>query len=736
MSRPAGTTLPFRDGAEVEDFTRTIAGAFVRSEDGGRVSNVCLPSDFSAVHVSGLPQDSSPKSIHAFLAQHGFRTAEKYIWVMREGGVVSAKVQSEDPAFSKKLGTLVQTGLLWGTSRIQATPVAARMPSGHTSGRVDCKKVHVSWHKAVRTAWLNFGNGDVASRVSRKFATGIYKILGQKVTAGTPSQSSGVRRSYNPINWTVTLTDVPVSTSTSEITRAIFSKTDKPRHIELGAPSYSIDEEQASAVVRSLLTKIGPVEYWETTLESTAKRIKATARFLDEMGARDAVSQLNGTMLPFHKNGKLTVQMVYSAKFKVRSDIYTAVASRAGAHVDQWKAKHVSFRSYPGYRMLKVEGESATEVASAKAMLDGIVGGVVVKNGQGSLWDDSLKRNGQLWQAIKHRQRELGVVIVRDRIKQELRLFGTKVACDKAQRHLASLFCMETSSAHVIELDSTKFRWACRGGFETISGRLGTEKAALYVVPSPRIVITGSLEDFDIALALVNGQEVAGETESKSTLGGAILEDCSICWTETDTPVRIACGHAYCPDCFENSCASLPGTGADFVLLCHGDQGKCLQEIGLQDLHKHLSSPVLEAFLEQSFLSLFRRTPNKLRFCPTPDCGYVYRVTESARTHTCSNCLQPTCSACYEPHVDMTCAEYKDIRSGGYAAFEKLKKEAGFKDCPKCKTPIEKTEGCNHITCMGCKTHMCWVCMMTFPEGRLVYEHMGQMHGGHVEWDG
>ena len=72
--------------------------------------------------------------------------------------------------------------------------------------------------------------------------------------------------------------------------------------------------------------------------------------------------------------------------------------------------------------------------------------------------------------------------------------------------------------------------------------------------------------------------------------------------------------------------------------------------------------------------------------------------------------------------------------SGGYAAFEKLKKEAGIKDCPECKTPLEKISGCNHITCVGCKAHMCWVCMMTFASGALVYDHMDKMHGGHVEW--
>ncbi|KAM0433866.1 hypothetical protein ACHAPT_003809 [Fusarium lateritium] len=723
-----------QDQGEIEDFCRTIAGAFVRFEDGGRVSNICLPSDFSAVHLNGLPKGTSAQTIKTLLTRLGFDIPEKNIWIMSQDGILGANVRAEDPTFSKKLCALMPSGLTLGTSRVQATPVAARMPSRQTIGRLDCKKVHVSWHKSIRTVILKFGQKDIADRVHRKFATGAYKILGSKVRPETPSKNPvAMFRSHSPIPWLMRVNDVPGSAGQSEISKAISLHADKPREIVLLVPGYSIDDEQASAMVRSLLTRVGPIEYWETTLESTAKRVKATARFLDEKGARDAVSQLNGSALPFHKPGKLTIQMVYSVKFKVRSDIYNAIVSRVNNHAGAWKEKYVYFRAYPVSRTLKIEGESDTEVASAKSVLEGILSGVVAKDGQASLWDPSLKRNGHLWRLIKQRQQDLGVVVVRDKAKQVLRLFGTEKACKEAQMQLASLFRKEASSDHVIELDQEKRRWAMNGGFKTILGKLGAGNASLDIV-SAKIVITGSLEDYDLALALANGGGLSKKPVELRDSGNFDTEDCSICWTEADSPVRVKCGHVYCQDCFENSCAALSTAGVESVFLCHGDQGKCNQAISLEDLHTHLSSVVFEDVLERSFISFVRRTPNKLRFCPTPDCGYIYRATESAGTHTCSNCLQLTCSSCHEPHVEMTCAEYRDIKSGGYAAFEKLKKEAGIKDCPKCKTPLQKGEGCNHVTCVGCKTHMCWVCMKTFPTGNLVYGHMGKMHGSHVDW--
>ncbi|KAJ4318652.1 hypothetical protein N0V84_006740 [Fusarium piperis] len=722
------------DRDEAEDFCRTIAGAFIRFEDGGRVSTISLPSDFSAVHLSGLSKGTSSRTVKLLLEKLGFDVPEKNIWIMSQGRVLGANIRAEDPDFSKKLCDLMSAGFTWETSRIQATPVAARMPSRQTIGRLDCKKVHISWHKSVRDVSLKYGQQDIAERVYRKFTAGTYTVLGTKVKAQAPYKNpTAIFRSRSPVSWMMRITDVPGSADKSDISQAISAHADKPREISLFDPTYSVDDERASAMVRSLLTRIGPIEYWETTLESTAKRVKATARFLDEKGARDAVSQLNGTALPFHEPGKLTVQMVYSVKFKVRSDIYAAILPRVSSHASAWKEKHVYFRAYPTSTTFKLEGESDTEVASAKSVLEGILSGVVAKDGQASLWDPSLKRNGHLWRLIKQQQQDLGVLVVRDKAKQVLRLFGSEKACNKAQGQLASLFRKEASLDHVIELDSEKRLWALKGGFQAIMDKLGAERARLDIVSS-KMVIKGSLEDYDLALALANGQNLAGQTKTRRDSDRIGAEDCSVCWTEADSPVRVKCGHVYCQDCFENSCAALSTPGTDPVLLCHGDQGKCNKAISLDDLHAHLSSIAFEDLLERSFMSAVQSAPNKLRFCPTPDCGYIYRATKSAGTHTCSNCLQRTCSSCHEPHVEMTCAEYKDIKSGGYAAFEKLKKEVGIKDCPKCETPLEKISGCNHVTCAGCKAHMCWVCMMTFPSGELVYDHMGKMHGSHVDW--
>ncbi|KAL6880978.1 hypothetical protein J3F83DRAFT_720524 [Trichoderma novae-zelandiae] len=735
------------DEPKKDDFTRTIGGAFVQFEAGAHVSKIRLPSDFSAVRISGLPQGTSEQSVRDMLAERGFDISVDDVYMLHMDGSCGASIRSDDPSFAKRLCAMFHSGDAWEGIKLYATPIAAAMPSGHNARRVDCKKVHISWHKAVRNAWLNFGSEDVAQRVRDLFSKGTYRILDQKVTTGAATEARPAFHSYswspsrNSVNWTVLLTEVPAAAEKKDISQAITLERNRPRHVEVGPPTYSTDAEEASAMIRSLLTNIGPLEYFEVTLETNARRVKATARFLDESDARRAATELDKKELPFHPKARLTVQMVYSAKFKAGSNIYDAVYTRILAQQKTWKGKNVFFKAYNStdplkrFRLLKIEGESADDVAVAKADLESILAGVVAKGDGVTLWDSSLKANGELFQAIKKLEAELSVTILRDRGKSELRLFGSRPRCEQAERRLVELIRVESMSttARVIELEPHKFFWACHGGFRKIAARLGPEKASFDIISTPKkIVISGSLEDYDVALAIVEGREQVAEPVVQQGPDDA-AQECSVCWTEAEAPVKTSCGHVYCQECFERSCTVGDVAAADFAILCHGNQGNCKNVIVAEDLQEHLSSAALEEVLEQSFSSYIKRNPGEFRYCPTPDCSYIYRVSPEARTQNCSSCLRPTCSACHEPHVGMSCAEHQDIKSGGYQAFMKLKKELGIKDCPKCKTPLEKIDGCNHMTCIACQSHICWVCLMTFPNGKGIYEHMGRLHGGHID---
>lgn len=273
------------------------------------------------------------------------------------------------------------------------------------------------------------------------------------------------------------------------------------------------------------------------------------------------------------------------------------------------------------------------------------------------------------------------MVLRRDQAKSKLHLWGTREDCDEAQHQLATLIRIESQKtpADTVELEPRESRWA------------------LHPTSDPTAL------------------------------------NCSICWTEAETPIKTECGHIYCADCFSTSCIEGAKATAGLSIMCHGGRGSCKTAISMDDLQASLSSETLEKVLELSFESYIRRNPDKLRYCPTPDCDFIYRVTSQARILHCSNCIMSTCSACHENHTAMTCAERQVFASGGYAAFLKLKKDLGIKDCPKCRTPVERISGCNHMTCVVCQTHICWMCSQAFADGDAVYQHMEERHAGHAE---
>jgi IBR domain, a half RING-finger domain len=513
---------------------------------------------------------------------------------------------------------------------------------------------------------------------------------------------------------------------------SIHAEHDKPRHIELAGLGSCYDPMTTSGFIKSLLTNIGPVEF-EMNSHSHAKRVKAVARFEEEFDAREAVRSLGDRRQDFLNKGKLTVQLVSSAKFKVSTTIYDALEEQLSAQSTNWKERHLLFKVYRNtdprqrFTTLKIEGEQASEVASAANRLEQILAGKTVKSGDAPLWSAALASNGATWQKVKRIQPENGVVIMRNKSKRMLTFFGPPDKQQEIQQTIVDLIRPESTVAQTIPLEPHMFLWARDGGFQQIAAALGDGVASFDTVSNPsRIVITGSQKQYQTALDITQGRKHGHQPPSATGTD----QDCTICWTQAENSILTRCNHLYCLECFEDMCVAAAGGEKEFSISCQGEMGKCERVFSLQELQDHLSSTALEEILEASFASYIRRHPQSFRYCPTPDCGDIYRTSVTAGTHTCTKCLEATCTACHVRHGVMTCADYKDLTSGGYGAFERYKKESGIKDCPKCTTPMEKTEGCNHMTCGGCGAHICWVCLQTFTDGGLCYAHMNASHGG------
>ncbi|KAF6832916.1 hypothetical protein CPLU01_05865 [Colletotrichum plurivorum] len=79
-----------------------------------------------------------------------------------------------------------------------------------------------------------------------------------------------------------------------------------------------------------------------------------------------------------------------------------------------------------------------------------------------------------------------------------------------------------------------------------------------------------------------------------------------------------------------------------------------------------------------------------------------------ARAYICGGCLKSTCTSCGQFHPGVSCAEHKYAASWNDKEFEKVKGQLGIKDCLRCGTSIQKSDGCNHMTCGSCGVQICW----------------------------
>ncbi|KAG2159370.1 uncharacterized protein EDB93DRAFT_1318387 [Suillus bovinus] len=211
-------------------------------------------------------------------------------------------------------------------------------------------------------------------------------------------------------------------------------------------------------------------------------------------------------------------------------------------------------------------------------------------------------------------------------------------------------------------------------------------------------------------------------------------QSCPICYDTISSPLRLGCGHVYCSPCIRHFLTSALESG-QFPLTCMGDETQCKVPIPIPTIQQFLPQTSFTRLLEVAFHAYISRRPQEFKYCKTPDCNQIYRSTDPSTTVAgqCPSCFSSICTSCHDDvHDGMNCAESK--RQAGRVAEEReteawLAAHNGrVKKCPTCQALIEKVDGCNHMTCTLCKSHICWQCMGVFSD-ETIYGHMNRDHG-------
>ena len=122
------------------------------------------------------------------------------------------------------------------------------------------------------------------------------------------------------------------------------------------------------------------------------------------------------------------------------------------------------------------------------------------------------------------------------------------------------------------------------------------------------------------------------------------------------------------------------------------------------------------------FVNSFVMRNRHFRWCPGVGCQNAAEMPMEAPDVFCP-CGCSWCFFCEKgAHYPVQCKELKKWRelvkkNGGIKDENDAWKQQNSKPCPKCKVPIEKNQGCMHMTCRSCQAQFCWLCMID--------------HGGH-----
>ncbi|XP_021627960.1 probable E3 ubiquitin-protein ligase ARI7 isoform X3 [Manihot esculenta] len=190
---------------------------------------------------------------------------------------------------------------------------------------------------------------------------------------------------------------------------------------------------------------------------------------------------------------------------------------------------------------------------------------------------------------------------------------------------------------------------------------------------------------------------------------------CGICFESfpCEKITSAACGHPFCLSCWSGYISTTINDGPGCLMLRCPDPS-CWAAVG-QDMIDLLASDVDKDKYSRYLLRSYVEDNRKTKWCPAPGCEYAVDFAAGGGSFDVSClCSYSFCWNCTEEaHRPVDCGTVSKWILKNSAESENMNWIlANSKPCPKCKRPIEKNQGCMHMTCTPpCKFEFCWLCL-------------------------
>ncbi|KAJ7168243.1 hypothetical protein C8R43DRAFT_917120 [Mycena crocata] len=381
-----------------------------------------------------------------------------------------------------------------------------------------------------------------------------------------------------------------------------------------------------------------------------------------------------------------------------------------------------------GKVQIKVLGEDKKAVGSLKVRVESLASGQLVASGEqlvASCWHKSFKSTTGT-QFLHSLFTRTGAYARADWKLCVVKVYGDHNAVDRAREAVKAEVDRLNSLEWSVFLKKESIRFFVQRGIAALKESLGEDNATLNISPRVcKVVIKGGEE----ARCILNRLIEESLEEANSIPRGIQGETCPICSDEISHPVTLGCDHTYCMGCLRHYISTASDS---FPLICLGNEATCRTPIPIPTIESFLPVPQYHQLLETAFLRYIEQHPREFKYCRTADCTQVYRSSTAGTAMTCPSCFLSICSSCdEEAHVGMSCADSRLQNDPGEQERrnEEWAVANGVKRCPTCSVWIEKIEGCNHMHCKLCDSHICWICLRVFPREQI-YAHLEAAHGG------
>ena len=366
--------------------------------------------------------------------------------------------------------------------------------------------------------------------------------------------------------------------------------------------------------------------------------------------------------------------------------------------------------------IIYVHGGDMASAGALKVRVEKLARGEVL---EGIYWHPSFANPEESTKLLGNISQTAQVHLSCHQVARTLVAYGESEKVDAARKMIKAEVDRREQVMTKTTLPDASDDFFVRGGFEKIKELVGEENVEWRITSRWSLIrMRGGEEATHHLRRLIKESLVARPNFHNETT-------CPVCFTDTLYPEMLECGHGYCSGCI-NLFLKAAADNKKFPIACVGEDATCNVPIALPFIRRFLPHYTFKHLLESAFAAYLEQNPTQFRYCKTPDCRQTYRRQPADRgaSITCPSCFAKTCSSCSEDHENLTCEEYRIYRDPGEQ--ERLNVELanthGYKRCPRCAVWVEKTGGCNHMSCK-CGAHICWICLGIFDAGEI-YNHI------------